>query len=95
MARKLIIDGDHLARLIKLCRVLATAEGLSLSQIQSKLKASRRTVFRGFGSLQALGIKVELSDGRYRTRQNVVACRKIIADTHTTALVRLLNTSLR
>jgi predicted DNA-binding transcriptional regulator YafY len=95
MARKLIVDGDHLARLMKLCRALATSEGLSLPHLQAKLRASRRTVFRGFTSLQALGIKVELRDGRYRTRQSAVACRKIIAESETDALQKLLNSSLR
>lgn len=95
MARKFIVDGAHLARLGKLCRMIGVVDGLSLVQIQTRLKASRRTVFRGIASLQALGIEVELRGGRYRTRLTHPVCRRIICSAVRAELEKLMQASLR
>lgn len=95
MARTLLVDGDHLARLIKLCRTINSSSGATLQTLQSKLKTSRRTVFRDLSALQDLGIDVSSTSSGYKIKQGAAACKKIINDYYTKALNKLLSTSLK
>ncbi len=95
MSKTLVVDGNHLKRLMQLCRILSTGSGATLPQLRTKLRASRRTVFRDLASLGELGIKVDLGDKGYRIKQSSTVCRKMIADSHTKALNKLLSACLK
>lgn len=95
MSKTLVVDGNHLRRMMQLCRILSSGGGTTLAQLRGKLKASRRTVFRDLAALGDLGIKVDLGDKGYRIKQSSSVCRKMIADSHTKALNRLLSTCLK
>jgi biotin operon repressor len=61
-----------------------------VQQLQSKLKTSRRTVFRDLNGLEEIGIKVELRDKGYKVKQSAATCRKLLVDRQ----VKLLNKTL-
>jgi len=90
MVKTLVIDGERLRRLIRLCRLLGRGRGLSLLQLQSKLGTSRRTVFRELNALEDVGITIELVDSSYRVRQGEAACRKLFSEHYTSELSKLL-----
>lgn len=94
MSRTLVVDGDHLKRLMQLSRILGST-GATLQQLRSKLKASRRTVFRDLAALGELGVKVDLTDKGYKIKTNAAACRKLIIDRTTKALDQLLKSCLK
>lgn len=94
MSRTLVVDGDHLKRLMQLCRILGSS-GATLQQLRSKLKASRRTVFRDLAALGDLGIKVDLGEKGYKIKTNAATCRKMIIDHQTKALDSLLKSCLK
>jgi biotin operon repressor len=94
MSRTIVVDGTHLKRMMQLCRTLA-GSGATLKQLQTKLKASRRTIFRDLSILGDWGISVTLGDKGYKIKQNAASCRKLIADRETKALQQLLNSCLK
>lgn len=95
MARTLAIDGDHLRRLMRLGRTLASGRGATLKQLQKRFKMSRRTVFRDLNALQEFGIDVELGEHGYRIRENAAVLKKRISDHNTKALSNLLRDCLK
>ncbi len=90
MVKTLVIDGDRLRRLMRLCRLLGRGRGLSLVQLQSKLGTSRRTVFRELNALEDVGIKIDLIDSSYRVKQGDAACCKLFREHYTSELSKLL-----
>ncbi len=78
MARTVLVDGDHLTRLMKLCRMVNQGSGATLQTLQSKLKTSRRTVFRDLSTLQEFGITVNSTPKGYRIKENAAACKRQI-----------------
>jgi len=91
----MVIDGEHLRRLMKMCRTLSRGGGTTLQQLQIRLKMSRRTIFRDLSALQAMGVKIDLGDKGYRIHQNPASCRKLLADHQLSAVTRLLNACLK
>lgn len=79
---------------MQLCRILGSG-GATLQQLRSKLKASRRTVFRDLAALGDLGIKVDLTDKGYKIKVNAATCRKMIIDRTTKSLDQLLSSCLK
>ena len=94
MSRTIVVDGNHLKRMMQLCRILS-GKGATLKQLQSKLRASRRTIFRDLSILGDWGIKVNLGDKGYSIKQNAASCRKLIANREMKALQQLLNSCLK
>ncbi|HWL92888.1 MAG TPA: HTH domain-containing protein [Phycisphaerae bacterium] len=95
MARTLLVDGEHLTRLMKLCRSIHQSGGASLQQLQGKLKTSRRTVFRDLSALQQFGIDVNSTSKGYQIKQNPAVCKKQIATRYERDLGELLRNSLK
>jgi predicted DNA-binding transcriptional regulator YafY len=95
MANTLLIDGDHLMRLMKLCRMIDGSKGLSVPQLQTRLQTSRRTIFRDLKDLEAAGIKVALGIRGYHLDGTLAQCRKRLVDSQTKALHDLLQVCLR
>jgi biotin operon repressor len=93
--RNLVIDGTHLSRLMKICRTLANGAGTSLQQLQTKLRMSRRTIFRDLSTLAEMGVRVDLGNNGYHIRQNAAACRKILGDYQLKAVHKLLGQCLK
>jgi transcriptional antiterminator len=90
-----MIDGPHLVRLVKLCKLLGSADGMTLQQLRSKLKTSRRTVFRELKWLQQFTIPVRRAHRRYHVRMKLSECRKRIEAAQVLALRRLLDACAR
>lgn len=90
----LVVDGTHLKRLMAICRTLNSG-GATVQQLRSRLRTSRRTIFRDLNILDGLGIKIDLDESGYRVRQNSNACRRIIAENQSKKLDKLLSSSLR
>ena len=95
MVKILVIDGERLRRLIRLCRLLGRGRGLSLAQLQSKLGTSRRTVFRELNTLEEVGITIELIDSSYRVSQNEATCRKLFTQHYNSELSKLLKSCFK
>jgi predicted DNA-binding transcriptional regulator YafY len=95
MAATFIVDGDHLGRLMRLCRSLAQGNGVSLPQLQTRLKTSRRTVFRDFLDLAACGIQVEHGPAGYRVKPTAAQCRRILAESQLKAVEKVLADCLK
>lgn len=85
------MDSPHLVRLMKLCRMLGSGEGLSAPQLRMKFKTSRRTVYRDLNMLQEMGVPVHLVKHHYRVKLNIAQCRKKLADAQIRAIHRLLS----
>lgn len=90
MVKTLMIDGERLRRLMRLCRLLGGGHGLSLVQIQSKLGTSRRTVFRELSALEEVGVTIELVNNSYRVKQSAAVCGKLFSEHYTSELSKLL-----
>lgn len=90
MSRSLTIDGEQLSRLMQICRLIGGSRHATLQQLQRKMRASRRTIFRDLKGLEAMGIKVDLDGKGYQIRQGPVACRKIIKTNQLKVVNRLL-----
>ncbi|MBX3394272.1 MAG: HTH domain-containing protein [Phycisphaerae bacterium] len=95
MAKSLTVDGEHLGRLLKLCKTIHASKGATLAQLQTKLKTSRRTVFRDLSVLGGYGIHVSSSAKGYSIKQNPVACKKILGDHYVKSLNALLKDCLK
>lgn len=95
MAQMLIVDGDHLKRLMKICRAIRSGRGATIQQIRRKVHTSRRTIFRDLNSLDKLGIEVDLGENGYKIRQGEAQCRKLLADSQIKSLNKLLNACLK
>ena len=95
MAQSLVIDGDQLKRLMKICRTIGLGKAATVQQLQSRLRTSRRTVFRDLNCLDSMGIKVGLGDKGYTIKKSGAACKRLLADCHTKALTKLLNACLK
>ena len=95
MALNLVIDGGQLKRLMRICRMLCAPKGATLQTLQSKLKTSRRTIFRDLNSIEKLGVKVDLGDKSYTVRHSATHCRKLLTDVHITTVKKFLNTCLK
>ncbi len=95
MARMLVVDGDHLKRLMQVCRLIGSGNGTTLKQLRVKLHTSRRTIFRDLNNLEKIGVKLELSDGGYKTRLSAAQCRKLLMDHQLQAVNKLLRTCLK
>jgi predicted DNA-binding transcriptional regulator YafY len=95
MGQVMVVDGGQLMRLMKICRTLCASKGATVQQLQSKLKTSRRTIFRDMNSLDEMGIKVELGDKGYRIRQPVAACKKALSERQIKTLRKLLDSWLK
>jgi len=89
------MESPHLSRLMRLCRLLAAADGLTVFQLRSKLRTSRRTVFRDFRTLQQMGINVHLFEHQYRLRLKLADCKRRLADAQIRALNKLLDSCLK
>ncbi|GMU33901.1 MAG: HTH domain-containing protein [Planctomycetia bacterium] len=94
MSRTIVVDGAHLKRMMQLCRTLG-GSGATLRQLQTKLKASRRTIFRDLSILSDWGISVTLGDKGYKIKQSAPACRKVMVDRVTKSVQQLLNSCLK
>ncbi len=95
MARVLVIEGDHLRRLMKLCRTICSGKGFTIRELQTKLDMSRRTMFRDLNCIEQAGVNLELGERGYTIRQSVAQCRKLIAEGQIKAMKRLLNICLK
>ena len=95
MARALLVDGEHLIRLMRLCRTIQGGKGTTMPQLQHKLRTSRRTVFRDLKDLAAVGIQVSTSPDGYRLKSSLAQCRKLLADSQLNALHKLLDSCLK
>jgi len=95
MAHTLVVDGDQLKRLMKICRTICSGKGVTVQQLQKKLSTSRRTIFRDLNCLEKMGVKVDLGDNGYKIRQSVAYCKKLLGDCQLKALNKLLNTCLK
>jgi biotin operon repressor len=95
MGQVFVVDGSQLQRLMRMCRVLCTGGGLTVRQLQGKLKTSRRTIFRNLNSLEEMGIKVELGEKGYRIPQSPATCKRALAQSQEKMLKKLLNTCLK
>ena len=95
MSQVLVVDGTHLRRLMQICRSLSSGPGATLSQLQSKMRTSRRTIFRDLSTLGELGMQVDLGPKGYRVKQNAAQCRNILANHFNSALRKLLNSCLK
>jgi len=95
MGQVMVVDGGQLTRLMKICRTLCSGGGATVQQLQSKLKTSRRTIFRDLNTLDDMGIKVELGDKGYKIRQPVAACKKALTDRQIKVLKKLLDSWLK
>ncbi|MBK8268522.1 MAG: HTH domain-containing protein [Planctomycetes bacterium] len=95
MANALSIDGDQLARLSKLCKVIQSADRPTAEYLTTKLKASRRTIFRDLTTLAEFGIKVDSTSKGYKTKLSPKACQKQIGDKCRRDLADLLRKSLK
>jgi predicted DNA-binding transcriptional regulator YafY len=95
MAKTLLVDGEHLSRLMKLCRTVHQSGSATLPQLQAKLKTSRRTVFRDMSTLSMYGIQVSSSSDGYRIKQNPNACKKALGDHFTKEMDQLLKAALK
>lgn len=76
-----MIDESHISRLMKLGKALGTGDGLTLMQIRTKFKASRRTAYRDMTALEQLGINVVRKKKQYTIKMKPVDCRRHIRDT--------------
>ncbi len=90
MASTLVIDGVQLKRLMAICRLVSSHTGLTARQLQTKLKTSRRTVFRDLRALHAMGVKIAPTADGYRLKQDIGTCRKLVADSLNKALRTML-----
>lgn len=90
-----MMDSPHLMRLMKLCRMLVVGDGMTVRQLRSKLKASRRTVFRDLKMLHQMGMPVQLKNHEYRIKLKLARCRKKLGEAQIRALNKLLDASLR
>jgi predicted DNA-binding transcriptional regulator YafY len=90
MSLTLTIDGDQLCRLLQICRFIGNGRPAPFQKLQRKMKASRRTIFRDFKELAAMGIKVSLDGKGYRISQKAPACRKLIVGHQIKLVNRLL-----
>ena len=95
MSQTLVVDGGQLQRLMGMCRTLCTSKGATIQQLQSKLKTSRRTIFRNLNTLEEIGIEVELGEQGYCIKDTAAKCKKLLADSQTKALEKLLRTCLK
>lgn len=95
MSRTLVVDGDHLKRLLQVCRLLTTGSGMSLKQLRGRLKTSRRTIFRDLTAIEANGISLDRAGGGYRIRETAQSCRRKLAAAQTKALDKLLKACLK
>ncbi len=95
MARVMVIEGDHLRRLIKMCRTICSGKGITIRQLQTKLRMSRRTVFRDLNCIERAGVNLDLGERGYTSRQSVAQCRKLLAADQMKAMKRLLNHCLK
>lgn len=95
MANTLLVDGVHLSRLMKMCRLIHQSGSVTLPQLQSKLKTSRRTVFRDLSTLSSYGIQVNAGTDGYRIKQNPNACKKSLNDHFTKQMEHLLKSALK
>ncbi len=78
MSRSLTIDGVQLRRLMQICRFIGSGRHATLQQLQRKMRASRRTIFRDFKDLAEMGVTVGLDGKGYHIRQKPAAsCRRI------------------
>ncbi len=80
MPQTLVMDGAQVARLMKLCRTLGRANGTTLQQLQTRLKMSRRTVFRDLAALQEIGIRLESGLEGYVLNQSSTECKRLLLD---------------
>lgn len=95
MTDVLVIEGDQLRRLMKLCRIICEGKGATPQQLQAKLRCSRRTIFRDLKSLGAMGVKVQLSASGYKIGGSAAKCRQTLAEHHVKALEKLLADCLK
>ncbi len=95
MSQTLVVDGGQLKRLMGMCRTLCANKGATIQQLQSKLRTSRRTIFRNLNTLEEIGIEVELGEDGYRIKDNVAKCKKMLAESQTKALDKLLKNCLK
>ena len=91
----LVVDGEHVSRLLGMCKALNSPRGLKLNELQKKFRISRRTVFRDLKTLQDIGIAVNLSDGAYQTTKPAAACKKAIEAYFRQEFESVLRSSLR
>lgn len=91
----LVVDGEHVGRLLGMCKALNSAKGLKLNELQKKFRISRRTVFRDLKTLQDVGVSVDLNNGSYRTNKAGPACKKAIEAYFRREFESVLKSSLR
>jgi predicted DNA-binding transcriptional regulator YafY len=95
MAEMFSVEEAQLKRLFAMCSILNSDKGVSISQLMSKGRASRRTVYRDFLALESYGVKVNSGPKGYRVRQNSAACRRTIADSLRSSLERMIKRCTR
>ncbi len=91
----LVVDGEHVSRLLGMCKALNSPKGLKLNELQKKFRISRRTVFRDLKTLQDIGVSVDLNDGAYRTGKAAAACKKAIESYFRSEFESVLKSSLK
>ena len=95
MVPSLVVDGKHLQRLMRLCRLIDGSRGLTAQKLRGRLRTSRRTVFRDLSTLTEMGIGIEYGDTGYSLSQRGSACKQIIAAHQKKALDRVLRSCLK
>jgi predicted DNA-binding transcriptional regulator YafY len=91
----LVVEGDQLRRLMKLCRIICGAKGATPQQLQAKLRCSRRTIFRDLKALGTMGVRVHSGAAGYSIGGGAAACRRTLMDHHLKALENFLTGCLK
>ncbi len=95
MAQSLVVDGSQLMRLMKLVRAISSKKALTVQQLQKRLGASRRTIFRDLNAIQEMGIHVVLGEKGYTVKESATACKKLLAEHQVKALSKFLRVCLK
>jgi DeoR/GlpR family transcriptional regulator of sugar metabolism len=91
MSRSLTIDGDQLRRLAQICRYIGGGRYATFQQLQRKMRASRRTIFRDFKDLAEMGIRISLDGKGYCINQKPASCCNLIQSHQHKAVRKLLS----
>ncbi len=95
MARVPVLEGDHLKRLMRMCRAICSGKGLTIRDLQTQLGMSRRTVFRDLNCIEEVGVKFDLGEEGYTISCGVAQCQKLLAKGQMQAMKKLLNICLK
>ncbi len=95
MAQSLVIDGSQLKRLMKLVRSISSKKAMTVLQLQKRLNASRRTIFRDLNAVEKMGISVDLGAKGYTVKASAAACKKLLTEHQVKVLNKFLGACLK